>query len=104
MQAIPQRHHLRERCSVSDQQYLCNHLEAYCILSKCFIKMKRKQNNEQADTRDNKNRSYRLSTIETKLQITTQPEDRESFTLIRFSLALHSSIVYLINCEEKEHN
>lgn len=74
------------------------------FLPKCFIKIEEETERWTCWYEDNKNRSHRLNTRETKLQITRQNEDRESFTLIRFSLALHSSIVYSINCEEKEHN
>lgn len=47
---------------------------------------------------------YVNNTIETKMKIIKQPKDRESFTLIRFSLDLSRSIVCSINCEGKVHN
>lgn len=53
---------------------------------------------------DKKYRSYKLNVIETKMKITKQPEDKHSFTLIRFLLGLDRSIVCSINCEGKEHN
>lgn len=66
--------------------------------------MSRKQKNESVDMSDKKYRSCKLKTIKTKMKIIKQPEDRESFTLIRFSLDLSRSIVCSINCEGKEHN
>ena len=91
-------------CSLSVQNCLCNYLDAYYILSHYFIKVSKKQKNESADTSDKKCRLGKLNTIETKMKIIKQPKDRESFTLIRFSLDLSRSIVCSINCEGKVHN
>lgn len=48
--------------------------------------MSREQKNESADTSDKKCRLCELYPIEAKMKIIKQPEDRESFTLIKFSL------------------
>lgn len=66
--------------------------------------MNRKQKSESADTSDKKHRSCKTNTTETRMKIIKQPEDREPFTLIRFSLDLCRSIVCSINCEGKERN
>ena len=86
----------RVNCSVSVQRCLCHYLDVYYILSYYFIKMNRKQKKESADTSDKKYSSCKQY-LETKMKIIKQPEDRESFTLIWFSLDLGRSIVCSIN-------
>ena len=44
------------------------------------------------------------NTTETKPKIIKQLEDKESSTLIWFSMDLGRSVVYSINSEGKEHN
>jgi hypothetical protein len=83
---------------------LFNNFNAFCPFY--FIEMSGKRKNESTDTRDQKHRSHKFNTIETKLEIIGHAESGESLTSVGRLVDLSRSTVYSIvkeNDKIKDH-